>query len=104
MTNAVDSPAVTVQAGQSFDGFFDSYAREVAAIVALTTGDVALAEDATQEAMARAHVVWSRVAVLDRPDLWVITVATNLAIDTPGASAGVRCNWRRTRWRRRATR
>jgi RNA polymerase sigma factor (sigma-70 family) len=73
--------------GADFDAFFASFAREVAAVVALTTGDLALAEDATQEAMARAHVRWSRVSRLDRPDLWVIRVATRIAIDA----------WRRRR-------
>lgn len=70
-----------------FDVFFLAYAREVAAVVALTTGDPALAEDATQEAMTRAHAGWGRVSRLDRPDLWVIRVATRIAID----------GWRRRR-------
>ena len=73
--------------GADFDAFFASSAREVAAVVALTTGDLGLAEDATQEAMTRAHARWSRVSRLDRPDLWVIRVATRIAIDA----------WRRRR-------
>jgi RNA polymerase sigma-70 factor (ECF subfamily) len=71
----------------AFEEFFGRYAREVAAIVALTTRDLALAEDATQEAMARAFQRWDRVGGLERPDLWVIGVATRLAID----------GWRRRR-------
>ncbi len=71
----------------SFEDFFAASARHVAAIVALTTGDVALAEDATQEAMTRAYARWSRVGSLERPDLWVTRVAANLAIDA----------WRRRR-------
>ncbi len=63
-----------------FDDFFEAFARQVAAIVALSTGDAALAEDATQEAMARAYVRWESVSKLDRPDLWVIRVAANIAI------------------------
>ncbi len=55
--------------------------------MALTTGDAALAEDATQEAMTRAYARWDRVSRLDRPDLWVTRVAANLAIDA----------WRRRR-------
>ncbi len=70
-----------------FESFFARYAREVAAIVALTTRDIALAEDATQEAMTRAFQRWDRVGGLERPDLWVIGVATRLAID----------GWRRRR-------
>jgi hypothetical protein len=37
-------------------------------------------EDATQEAMVRAYVRWHRVSKLERPDLWVIRVAANIAI------------------------
>ena len=73
--------------GADFDVFFRTYAREVAAVVALTTGDLGLAEDAVQEAMTRAHARWSRVSKLDRPDLWVIRVATRIAVD----------GWRRRR-------
>jgi RNA polymerase sigma factor (sigma-70 family) len=71
----------------AFEDFFGRYAREVAAIVVLTTRDLALAEDATQEAMTRAFQRWDRVGELERPDLWVIGVATRLAID----------GWRRRR-------
>lgn len=70
-----------------FEDFFARYAREVAAIVALTTRDIGLAEDATQEAMTRAFQRWDHVGGLSRPDLWVIGVATRLAID----------GWRRRR-------
>jgi RNA polymerase sigma factor (sigma-70 family) len=70
-----------------FEDFFAWYAREVAAIVALTTRDIGLAEDATQEAMTRAFQRWDHVGSLGRPDLWVIGVATRLAID----------GWRRRR-------
>lgn len=81
------STPAAVEAGSSFEVFFESSARQVAAIVALTTGDAALAEDATQEAMTRAYARWDRVSRLDRPDLWVTRVAANLAIDA----------WRRRR-------
>jgi RNA polymerase sigma-70 factor (sigma-E family) len=42
-------------------------------------GDRGDAEDVAQEALARAHVRWVRLR--DRPEGWVVTVATNLAID-----------------------
>jgi RNA polymerase sigma-70 factor (ECF subfamily) len=86
MTAPVISRPVAVEA-LSFEDFFESSARQVAAIVALTTGDAALAEDATQEAMTRAYARWDRVSRLQRPDLWVTRVAANLAIDA----------WRRRR-------
>src|SRR5579872_3553647 len=88
MTGVVRSRKVPVVADRlSFDDFFEAFAQQIAAIVALTTGDIALAEDATQEAMARAYTRWSRVSTLDRPDLWVIRVAANIAIGS----------WRRRR-------
>lgn len=42
-------------------------------------GDRGDAEDVAQEALARTHVRWARLR--DRPEGWVVTVATNLAID-----------------------
>jgi RNA polymerase sigma factor (sigma-70 family) len=73
---------LTAGAGSSdFEDFFARYAREIASIVALTTRDVFLAEDATQEAMTRAFQRWDHVGGLARPDLWVIGVATRVAID-----------------------
>ena len=42
-------------------------------------GDRGDAEDVAQEALARSHVRWSRLR--DQPQGWVVTVATNLAID-----------------------
>ncbi|HVC69562.1 MAG TPA: sigma-70 family RNA polymerase sigma factor [Acidimicrobiales bacterium] len=42
-------------------------------------GDRGDAEDVAQETMARAHLRWSRLH--ERPQGWVVTVATNLAID-----------------------
>jgi len=83
-----DDPELTPDGlDDAFEDFFGRYAREVATIVALTTRDIALAEDATQEAMTRAFQRWDRVGRLERPDLWVIGVATRLAID----------GWRRRR-------
>jgi RNA polymerase sigma factor (sigma-70 family) len=64
-----------------FDAFFGRYARELAAVVALAIGDVPAAEDAIQEAMARAYADWDRVSKMDRPDIWVLRVAQRKAID-----------------------
>lgn len=77
----VDPELIRGAGERDFEDFFARYAREVAAIVALTTRDPGLAEDATQEAMTRAFARWDRVGGMSRPDLWVIGVATRLAID-----------------------
>ncbi|HLX89379.1 MAG TPA: sigma-70 family RNA polymerase sigma factor [Acidimicrobiales bacterium] len=42
-------------------------------------GDRGDAEDVAQEALARSHLHWARLSA--RPEGWVVTVATNLAID-----------------------
>lgn len=66
---------------RGFSEFFDRYARELAAAVALATGDTAAAEDAIQEAMASAYSDWDRVSRMGRPDIWVLRVAQRKAID-----------------------
>src|ERR1700692_4285622 len=87
MRTLVSSRTAVVEGLLDFDDFFEAFARQVAAIVAVSTGDAALAEDATQEAMARAYVRWNRVSRLGRPDLWFILVAANIAVGS----------WRRRR-------
>jgi RNA polymerase sigma-70 factor (sigma-E family) len=42
-------------------------------------GDRGDAEDVAQEALARAHLRWVRL--WEKPEGWIVTVATNLAID-----------------------
>jgi RNA polymerase sigma-70 factor (ECF subfamily) len=64
-----------------FEEFFELHSRRLVGLVAVSTGNVALAEDVTQEACIRAFQRWERVAHLDRPDLWVLRVALNLATD-----------------------
>jgi RNA polymerase sigma-70 factor, ECF subfamily len=71
----------------SFDRFFADTCQMVVGSVAVTTGDVAAAEDAVQEAYLRAHYRWARVSTLDRPDLWVVRVATRIGVSS----------WRRRR-------
>ena len=56
-------------------------------LIALVTRDVHAAEDAAQEAYARAYQRWGRVRKLNRPDLWVVRVGTNVAISA----------WKKTR-------
>lgn len=71
----------------AFDRFFVDTCQLVVGVVAVTTGDVPAAEDAAQEAYLRAHQRWARVSALDRPDLWVVRVATRIAVSS----------WRRRR-------
>lgn len=41
------------------------------------TGDGEVAADLVQEVLLRAHVRWNRIAVLDRPDLYLRRMVTN---------------------------
>lgn len=58
----------------------DEFPRIVATL-ARVTGDVALAEDATQDAVVRALQAWPRDGVPDQPRAWLTTVARRCAID-----------------------
>lgn len=53
--------------GDGFDGFFDEYYGAVARSLALACGDRHAAEEATQEAFARALDRWRSVRAMERP-------------------------------------
>ena len=61
--------------------FADSY-QQTLGVVALQVGATAVAEDATQEAFARALQRWDEVGRMNRPDRWVLKVALNVAVDS----------------------
>lgn len=65
---------------QSFDEFYRLHAGPVGQALELTLGDRELAEDALNEAMARALQRWKRVARFDNPEGWVYRVAMNWAL------------------------
>jgi RNA polymerase sigma-70 factor (ECF subfamily) len=66
-------------AERDFGEFYDSnYGRLVVQVFAVT-GNLADAEDAVQEAFARASVRWRRIGGYDSPEAWVRRVALNLA-------------------------
>jgi DNA-directed RNA polymerase specialized sigma24 family protein len=64
------------------DGDFESwYRREHARLVTLlaaSTGDVGLATEAADEALARAFERWHRVSTMDSPAGWTYRVALNI--------------------------
>jgi RNA polymerase sigma factor (sigma-70 family) len=78
---AVASQAVGARALPSFETFVHQSWDRTLAVVVLTTGSLAAAEDACQDAFAKAYLSWSRVGRLDQPDRWVRRVATRAAID-----------------------
>jgi RNA polymerase sigma factor (sigma-70 family) len=63
-----------------YEAFFREQFPRVARSAALVTGDVHEGMDVAQEALARAYQHWRKVSVMERPDSWVHTVATNLAL------------------------
>ncbi len=79
-------------AAADFDELYRGCAARVVHLVYASTGDLTLAQDATQEAFARAWSDWDRVGRHDDPLAWVRTVARRLAIS----------EWRRSKARERA--
>jgi RNA polymerase sigma-70 factor (ECF subfamily) len=68
--------------GQADTGFRDLYEREFAAVFRaayVVSGDRDAAEDATQEAFARALARWRRLGKEPRVAGWVMTTAINVA-------------------------
>jgi RNA polymerase sigma-70 factor, ECF subfamily len=65
--------------GDDFEDFYlASYPRLVGQLTVLT-GSLEDAEDAVQEAFARASTRWARLRAYDAPEAWVRRVALNLA-------------------------
>jgi RNA polymerase sigma factor (sigma-70 family) len=71
---------VIEEGGRSFDDFYTGARASIARALALSLGDVDLATDATDEALARAYERWPTVSRLDRPEGWVYRVAMNWAL------------------------
>ncbi|MGS2613290.1 RNA polymerase sigma factor [Micromonospora sp. LZ34] len=62
-----------------FERFYRAHVDRVHRALALATGDVALAREAADEAMARAYARWEHVRRLDNPAGWVFRVGLNWA-------------------------
>ncbi|HKY49021.1 MAG TPA: sigma-70 family RNA polymerase sigma factor [Acidimicrobiia bacterium] len=61
----------------SVEALFRQSYRSIVQSLALASGDLAAAEDATQEAFAQAWVRWSRISSYENPGAWVRRVAIN---------------------------
>ena len=64
-----------------FSVFFAKSFHETLGLVALSCGNISLAEEATQEAFARALDRWDAVSTMRRPERWVLKVASNMIVD-----------------------
>ncbi|MFF5289171.1 RNA polymerase sigma factor [Paractinoplanes globisporus] len=78
-------------ADSSFETFYGASVDRVHRALAVALGDVHLAREATDEAMARAFVRWPAVSRCDNPGGWVFRVGLNWAT-----------SWRRKLRRERA--
>ena len=76
----------TARSEADFEAFYSASSRRLLGHVYAMVGDVAEAEDALQEAYARAWQRWGRVAGYEDPEAWVRTVAYRIAVSS----------WRRT--------
>jgi RNA polymerase sigma-70 factor, ECF subfamily len=74
---------------REFEEFYQANYGRLVIILTAVLGDRQEAEDACQEAFARALARWPRVSGYDLPEMWVRRVALRLAVDL------------RRRWRRR---
>ena len=61
----------------SLEALFHQSYKSIVQALALAGGDLAAAEDATQEAFAQAWVRWSHISRYDNPGAWLRRVAIN---------------------------
>ena len=71
--------AETDDARLGFESFYRQARPSIGRALALAIGDVDLAAEATDEALARAYERWSKVSRLERPEGWVYRVGLNWA-------------------------
>ena len=76
-----DRPPVAPDAAQALARVIAQDRGRLLAALGRVLGDLDLAEDALSDAMESALVHWSRAAVPDRPDGWLLTVARRKALD-----------------------
>ncbi|HEV8066033.1 MAG TPA: sigma factor, partial [Acidimicrobiales bacterium] len=76
-TSLMDSHGGTDErGGESFDDFFARMLPRAISLARRVTGDPWTAEDVAVEAMAKAHVRWTRVGSLDWRDAWLLKVTS----------------------------
>jgi RNA polymerase sigma-70 factor (ECF subfamily) len=77
---SLEDGSVIEDTAASFDELYARSRADIARALALALGDVDLALEATDEAMARAYERWGAVGRLDRPEGWIYRVAMNWAL------------------------
>lgn len=71
-----------MQRSPEFEEFYQASYGRVVALLTVIVGDRAEAEDAAQEAFARALLRWSQLRRYEMPEAWIRRVALRLAIDS----------------------
>jgi len=69
----------TMRSDGDFDAFYQASYHRLVGQLTILTGSLEDAEDAVQEAFARASTRWARLRDYDAPEAWVRRVAFNLA-------------------------
>ncbi len=71
------------EATTAFDDWFRAeHSRVLGAVLIVCAGDVAKAEDATNDAFVKAFEQWASVAAMASPRAWVTKVAINSALQS----------------------
>ena len=65
-----------------FEDFYQASYGRIMALLLAVLGDRQEAEDAAQEAFARALARWPRLSTYDLPEAWVRRVALRIAVDS----------------------
>jgi RNA polymerase sigma-70 factor, ECF subfamily len=80
--SSTDLPSAPASAAaDALVGVFRGEAARIVATLTRLLGDIDLAEDAVQEALAAAVERWPRDGTPDRPGAWLMTTARNKALD-----------------------
>ena len=87
MSSTEPPSAAALAAEEALVGVFRGEAARIVATLTRLLGDIDLAEDAVQEALAAAVDRWPRDGTPDRPGAWLMTTARNKALDHCAASA-----------------
>jgi RNA polymerase sigma-70 factor (ECF subfamily) len=80
--SSTEPPSTSTHASEdALTGVFRGEAARIVATLTRLLGDIDLAEDAVQEALAAAVERWPRDGTPDRPGAWLMTTARNKALD-----------------------
>jgi RNA polymerase sigma-70 factor, ECF subfamily len=87
-----------VTAGDDLVELLRTEGRKVIATLARLTGDIGLAEEALQDAIERALIVWPKQGVPAKPAAWLTTTARNKALDRIRRESGRPDRERQSAW------